>query len=389
MINLKERTEIMKPLSSRLYSKRNKKKVLASVNAVMLAVLFLYVIYTFTETLMSVEKRNVIAVYKKAAVVRKYEQNPIAKQLISDLGKNENIEGVIPTKFDYGIKFAVPGISDMALSVPIRPKDRAYFMDKMGIKLIEGDLPREGQKEIAVNKDIVKNRKLKIGDKVGDGVNKFDNLPGEYVVVGILDSEALVSILSVNNSIYPNYKDNSLIMGTGFYVFPKVGKKDAMDKYLAKLPEDKVIVSTKATASIHFERNSSALKVIDIIAILSIIVMVVTVGSSKYAQYINRKEELGLLNAMGYNKNQILGKTFKEVVLVNLIGFGLGIILGWIASLRLDLVLWKPSGVSGLLYTNKGLIMAMIVPMFSILFSIIPINNLINKLDPIKMIEKN
>jgi ABC-type antimicrobial peptide transport system permease subunit len=378
----------MKPLSPILYSIRNKKKIFASINSVMLAVLFLYVLYTFSKTLMEMQRRNHLPIYKNLVSVMSYNQNPIDKKLIKSITSNENVERIIPTIFNYGIRYSILGAADSSIALPIRIADRDYFMKRQGIRLILGELPREGLKEIAINKDIAKNRNIKLGCKVGDSVNKFDDLPGEYVVVGLLESEALISILSVNENIYPNYKDKDYIMGISFYVFPKEGKKAALDKFISSFPKDKVTVTTEAGAFKHFERVSGALKVIDIIAILAIIVMVITVGSSKYVQYINRKEELGLLNAIGYNKNQILGKTLKEVVSINVFGFLLGILLGAIASLGLDKGLWSPRGVTGLLYSSKGFIIAMFVPLFTILFSIIPINSLINKLDPIKMIEK-
>lgn len=262
-------------------------------------------------------------------------------------------------------------------------------MEKLGIKLVEGNLPEEGKNEIAVNKDIAKNRHLKIGDKVGDGVNRFDSIPGVYKITGLLDSEPTISLLSANDSIYPGYKNEQMILKMGFYVFPKDGKKAAMDTYMESLPKSKADISTMSIVSKDFERNLGSLKVIDVISILAIVVMVVTVGSSKYAQYINRKEELGLLNAVGYNKSQILIRTSKEVIIVNLLGFIFGAALGIIMSYGLAGGLWEPVGAKGFLYTTKGLIEGALVPLFTILFSIIPINNLINKLDPIKMIEKN
>lgn len=379
----------MKPLSPLLYSKRNKKKVFASINAVMLAVSFLYILYSFTNTIMSMEMRNGIPIYKNAAVVMNCQGKPIESSLIKEIKNNENVERVVPTIFNYKLRYKIPGVSDRASAVPIRNDDINYFMEKLGIKLIAGDLPKEGLKQIAINKDIAKNRGVKIGDKVGNNVNQFDSLPGEYEVVGLIDSESLISILSVNNSIYPNYNNEEAAFGTSFYVFSKEGKKTAMDKYISSLPNDKVRYEIEKTIKEHAEKASSSLKVMDIIAILSIIVMVINVGSAKYAQYLNRKEELGLLNAVGYNKEQILYKTFKEVVIVNLIGFVLGIIGGFITSYLINKGLWEPNGARGFLYTAKGFVVSVFVPLFTILFSIIPINNLVNKLDPIKMIEKN
>ncbi|HEY5561118.1 MAG TPA: ABC transporter permease [Clostridiaceae bacterium] len=379
----------MKPLSPLLYTKRNKRKIFASINAVTLAVAFLYILYGFTSSILSMEERAHVLFYKKAASISSFEQKPIDKSLIEDISKNKNVDRIVASNFNYGIRFEIPGASDSAVAVPLRSADVDYFMKAQGIKLIQGNLPKEESQEVAVNKDIAKNRKLKIGDKIGDSINKFDSIPGEYLVVGILDSEALTSILSANDSILPDYKNEEIVLSRSFYVFPKAGKKASMDAYISKVDKTRVVVATEETSNKAFERKLGALKVLDVISILSIIVMVVTVGSTKYAQYINRKEELGLLNALGYNKRNILFRTFKEVVITNAIGFILGIGLGVIMQLFNSKRLWEPLGVRGFLFTTKGFVVAILVPLFTILFSIIPINNLINKLDPIKMIEKN
>lgn len=378
----------MKQLSPLLYNRRNKKKILASINAVMVAVCFVWVLYTFTDSILAMVTRNATAIYKNSAAVMRYEK-PIDTSLINEITNNKNVDRIVPTVFKYGISYRIPGSSDIARAVPIRAKDMDYFMKKQGIKLIEGNLPEEGKNEIAINKDIAKNRHVKIGDIVGDGVEKFDSLPGEYKIVGILDSGPTISVLSANESILPGYKNEQTILGGGFYVFPKSGRKAAMDSYIGSLSQSRYDIYTESIVSKDFERDLGSLKVIEVISILAIIVMVITVGSSKYAQYINRKEELGVLNAIGYNKKQILSRTFKEVLIVNVLGFVLGIAMGVIMSYGLARGLWEPVGCKGFLYSAKGLIEGTLVPLFTILFSIIPINNLINKLDPIKMIEKN
>lgn len=379
----------MKALSPFLYSRRNKRKVFASVNSVMIAVSFLFVLYAFLQSMMFFQERKAIYIYDNVAKVSSYGEKPIDKTLINDIIKNDDVDRIIPIKTNFAIKYVIPGASDRARILPVLEEDREYFMDKLNIKLLQGRLPKEGLMEIAINKDIAKNRKVKLGDKVGDSVNKFDSLPGEYEIVGIIDDESLTSIISVNKSNFPNYNNREESLSIGFYVFPKQGKKEAMDKYLSGLSNDDVSIFTKKTAGEYFDRTAGALKVIDIISILSIVVMVLTVGSSKYAQYLNRKEELGVLNALGFNKDQILKKAFKEVAIVNLFGYILGLILGFVVSLILSKVLWEPCGAKGFLFTNKGIIVSSFIPLFTILFSIIPINIMINNLDPIKMIEKN
>lgn len=379
----------MKVMSPLLYSRRNKRKVFAAINSVMIAVSFLYILYAFVNSITYMQERNSIYKYENASIVTSYGKNIIDTAVIDRISKNENVDRLIPTSINYGIKYVIPGISDQTSTLPIREFDMEYFMNKEGIKLINGRLPKDGVFEIAINKDIAINRKVTIGDKVGDSINKFDSLQGEYVIVGIIESKALISILSVNESLYQNYKNEENLFCRGFIVYPKDGKKQAMDKFLTDFKSDETRIINIDTQIEAFKNTTGVLKVLDIIAILSIIVMVITVGSSKYAQYLNRKEELGIINAIGYSKNRILSKTLKEVLLTNIVGFIAGVILGFIMSYMLAKNLWEPNGVKGCLYTNKSFVVGLFVPIFTTLFTIIPINNLINKLDPIKMIEKN
>ncbi|WP_461205487.1 FtsX-like permease family protein [Clostridium sp. DL1XJH146] len=379
----------MKVLSPRLYTRRNKKKVFASINSVMIAVAFLLILYSFVRTLMFFQLRKSVYVYNEVVKVMPYGEKPIDITMINNIINNENVDKVVPIRTNLGIKYVAPGVSDRITVLPILEEDREYLMEKLNITIVEGRLPKMDSMEIAITKDIAINREVKIGDKVGDSINKFDELPGEYEIVGLLENDALTSIVSVNESSFPNYSDRDAALSGGFYVFPEEGKKEAMDEYLTSLINADISIVTKKVAQEYFDDTSGVLKVIDIIAILSIVVMVLTVGSSKYAQYLNRREELGMLNALGYNKDQILIKSLKEVVLINLGGYVFGLILGVLGSLLLAKGLWAECGIDGFLYAKKGIIMSSFVPLFTILFSIIPINVMINKLDPIKMIEKN
>ncbi len=366
----------MKALSPVLYGKRNKSKVFASINSIAIAVMFLFILYNILQSMTNTEYRNSIPKYRNAAEITSYGQDSGDDFLIKQI--NENVERLVSTRFDYTLRITFPGSQDQSVVKPLKKDDVKYFMNKEGIKLVEGRLPKEGTKEIAINKNVAMNRNIKLGDLVGDSINKFDSLPGEYKIVGVLESEAFISIIQANDEVF-----------NSFYAFAKDGKEDSFEKYINSLPKDKLNITTEASAYKHFKSVMGALRVIDIIAILSIVVMVVTVGSSKYAQYYNRKEEFGVLNAIGYNKHFILSKTLKEVSMTNVVGFVSGLLIALIISILMKKFFWNPMGADGCLFTMKGLIVASFIPMFTILFSIIPINNLINKLDPIRMIEKN
>lgn len=337
----------------------------------------------------SFQFKNATAEYKNAAVIESYGGKPVDDSLIKSIQENENVDKVIPAVLKYKLKYDIPGSSDHASIALVRESDRDYFMKREGIKLVQGRMPKDGAKEIVLNANIAKNRKVKIGDKVGNNINNFDTLPDEYEVVGLLDGRTMTSIVSANESIWPGYENKNDLSKCDFYIFPKQDRKSGMDNYLKGLDDKNIEALTTDSVIKDYNASRGALKVIDVIAILSIIVMVVTVGSSKYAQYLNRKEELGVLNAIGYNKNQILKKVLKEVAVENILGFGFGLLLGFIGSLFLAENLWQPCGVPGVLFTLKGFEVGIFIPLFTILFTIVPVNNVISGMDAIKIIEKN
>ena len=139
----------------------------------------------------------------------------------------------------------------------------------------------------------------------------------------------------------------------------------------------------------QFEKDTGFLEILDVISILTIVLMVITVGSSKYIEFLSRREELGILNAIGYSKKQILKRAVVEVICINTISYVLGLAMGIITSYISKKYFFEGSGLVGTVFNVKAFIVAAYIPLFTSLFTIIPINLIINKLDPINMIENN
>ncbi len=93
--------------------------------------------------------------------------------------------------------------------------------------------------------------------------------------------------------------------------------------------------------------------------------MVISVGSSKYVQFFSRKQEIGILNAMGYTKAELMKKAFWEVIIVNMIGFILGIIFGWVSSNLINDGAFRAVGGVAVYFSLKAFLMAFYVPLFT------------------------
>ncbi|AGK98079.1 ABC transporter permease [Clostridium pasteurianum] len=379
----------MKPLSICNYYRNNKKKFISSILSVFIAVSFLYVLNTFVKSMYDSSYKLGVIQYKYYSTVKGYNKgNPIPEDIINKLNDDINVDKLIPF-MKYGLRYSTPGSLNQADVFALRNKDINYFLSKQNTTVTSGRLPSENKHEIAVNYPVAQNKKIKIGDSVGNEVNKFEELNGKYKVVGILKGETMMSIVSANNETFPTKDSGEDIMRNGIMIFPKMGKASEVNKIIESLPRDEVQSETINSVSKQFTDQMGALRILDIVSILAIVLMVITVGSSKYVQFFNRKEELGILNAIGYDKSYILKRAILEVVIVNSISYIIGILLGIALSYMNKMNIFEAAGAVGVVLYSKAFIVSLYVPLFTILFTIIPINIMINKLDPIKMIENN
>lgn len=374
----------MKVLSILNYSRKNKNKVISSIIPVLIAVSFLYLINTFVKSIdKSLYKLNVSS-YKYHATITVCDN----KNIIEKVKNDKNVEKLVPFMW-YGIKYSVPSSLNWAHVIGLKAEDMNYFLDKEDIQVMIGKLPEEGKKEIALNYLVAKNKKITIGDSVGNALDKFDGISGEYKVVGILKSETMLSIVSFNSEILKDYDDGEKSLQRGIIVFPKKDKINEVNKLVESLPKGEGAYNTLSTLSEKFKKDMGCLEILDVMSILSIFLMVITVGSSKYVEFFNRKEEIGILNAIGYNKRQILRRAILEVLVVNTIACILGLLLGISLSYFVKVNIFEKAGAVGVVFDEKAFFVSLYVPLFTTLFTVVPINAMINKLDPIDMIENN
>ncbi|MBC2581741.1 ABC transporter permease [Clostridium sp. DJ247] len=374
----------MKALSILNYSRKNKNKLISSIIPVLVAVSFLYLINTFVKSINNSLYKLSVSSYKYHATITACDN----ENIIEKVKNNKNVERSVPFMW-YGIKYSIPGSLILTDVMALRAEDMNYFLEKQHIQVMVGTLPEEGKKEIAVDYLVAKNKKITIGDSVGNALDKFDRINGEYMVVGILKGENMLSVVSFNNEILKDYDDGEKSLQRGIMVFPKNNKINEVNKLVEALPKGEAVYNTFNISSEKFKKDMGCLALLDVISILSIFLMVITVGSSKYVEFFNRKEEIGILNAIGYNKRQILKRAILEVLAVNTISYILGLFLGITLSYLMKRNIFENVGALGVVFDEKAVLVSLYIPLFTTLFTVVPINAMINKLDPIDMIENN
>ena len=368
----------MKPLSSIIYAKNNKGKTFSSMQAIVIAVFFIMILYTFFETIEVLQINKTIKPMEYSNTISSLDEKDINKETLEEIKEKGMADYLIPTSNIYTLRYMMPGISDRTKVLGLKEKDMNTFLEKQHMELISGRLPKEGEKEIAISEFILKNRNCNIGDMVGTDIDEFDTLPGSFKIVGVLKGDGFYSI-------YPWKEDE--FSGT-YFIFPKEGQIDKLGAYLESFDKEKFDIATLEKTKVDFNSSMDIIKTLDLITIISLVVIVIIVGISKYAEFLNRKEEIGLLNALGYSKGYLLKRAFLEALVINVLGLVIGIIIGVGVNALIKQGLWSKLGVDlALLLTWKSVFMSLLLAMFTTLFTLIPINNLINKIDPIKTVE--
>jgi putative ABC transport system permease protein len=367
------------------YFKNNKKSFISSIIAISLSIILVYGIDCFLESMYTTIFNFQCKIYEKAISINAVsESNLIKDELINKIQQNEYIEKVIPIK-TLNIRYNTVASTTYLPIYGLLNNDRGYLMDKYKIFLKEGRLPEEGEKEVALDSRVALNNKLKLGD-----------LWEEYEVVGIMKSEYYLSFSSFSSSKEEAdmVAENSSIftdklIKTYAMVFPKDGYYEKGYELLSTfLKEDIEYLGIKDVTQGFVSAIKSAKQIFDALIILIIIVNVVTLACTKYTQFVNRKSEYGILNSLGYKRQEIMKMSFKEVVLLNIIAYFVGIILAVFIAYLLTKGAFESTGGIMIFIKGRSFLLSMLTPLFASIFTLIPIFRSLGNMDGISIIEE-
>ena len=174
----------MSPLSIFTYYLNNKRRVIPLTGIIALAVLAISASGGLTGSLFEDQRRE-LAAYDRFAVVFSNQRSGLSDDMLGQLKNHaavaETYQVVRRSTRTQGI-FGSEGRPIFFLS----EEDRQAFADRYGWRLVDGRWPRTGTNEVALTENILRNRGLKTGDRIGQVADEKDWLDGEWLIVGSL-----------------------------------------------------------------------------------------------------------------------------------------------------------------------------------------------------------
>lgn len=377
----------MNPLSAFKHHFKNRRKALSLFLPVLLGVIIIYLLQMIVVSQYQIIDRTYVE-------PQKYYSSIAAKTKVID---NDTLSNIFSMKSDYDR--VMPWVShytyiDTVIDnrigtkvLTVKNEDMEWLISKLNLKVKEGRIPKAGTNEIILHSVVAENKNLGVGDRIGGGIQKNEALEGDKLIVGLLEGESIVSFDSLEHWMDMN-QVTSDDYSTGILISPKHGKEIEVSNFINSINDQGIDVRTYDLVSLQNRIDRKGIDIIlTVINIFVIIIITICTGFISYIHIIQRRNEFGILNAIGYSSQKIINRVLNEIVWLNITGYLLGIFLAIFMGLLLNFFIFIPKGLPLLLLKQEYLVETLCVPLFACIFSLIPIWKIMQDLDPVAIIE--
>lgn len=317
----------LRPLGPAVYLIRNLGKSIPLMAVIVLAVLLICGIISMMNSI-PYSIRNIYA-YSKVMVGVSPRGDMSATPSIEKKIREKSpyaLDRVITCRVTGAIVHSIVGKWPFVV-LGMSPDDAKYYLDRLGVKKIEGRMPGAGQPEILISEPVARNLKLRLGDELL-GPNKTDFYsPYSVKIVGIALTDQWVMLNDIDYQRANHFPpiDNVL-------VFTK--NRSEIDG-LGKWAEKEFKGQRAAVFAYHIlERDTNEMfktlyAVLNVVIGTLVLVITVMMGMLINIYTGQRIVEFGLLQALGYTRRQLIVRTLRETVIVLILGWVLGVVVSY------------------------------------------------------------
>jgi hypothetical protein len=376
-------------LAARTYLLRNPRRVLpvALVHALVTALLVAVITPT---NLFERTAETYIHPLEFLTIVTPQLRNEFDEELSARLDENPHLDKRLPAKMLWINTATILGELSSPL-LALNAADQQEFLQRMGLRLDRGSLPKPGTPGAALHGAILRARGLDIGDTFGRIADPDDRTPGYFEIVGVLEGGPRVGLVDLG---YASIPDFVLARKAAFQViYARAGEKAESDRYLreAKDENDKRVfrVVDEQWARALMERNLKTLPIFIgfITGAVAVIVALVTTLLNVIA-FQARTDEFALYLAVGHRRGRLVRKLAKETTLTALVGWILGLGLGVAVVAFYDAVWLQPKALVMDVIDPRPFLFSLMVPILSALAGTVAVASKVRRMDPVAVVQR-
>ncbi len=360
----------MKLLSNLRYFSHNKSRLLLLVVPLFLSVVLLYTVHMII-TSYSELQYNAFLETRKAYTSIQSRSSLITGDLLQALKLHENTDKIIPCILSYTEIDGV--ISTVGIRIyALNEGDLEELVRSMELTLSSGRLPRPGTREIALHETVLKNKRLAIGDTIGNEVTSEEKLTGSFEIVGALRGKAIAGFSSLETWRAQTGVENPLKYG--MLIYPKKGMLEALNRYINYLPLNGYDISSYSLNSSSIEKSFESIRIILTIIYTAVLMIVsLCLGFLTYLFYNGRLREFAMMYIMGYSKQSLLLRSLLEILVINSSTVIMGIFFSVLTGKVLNLIYFAGRGTPLLLFSSETLVLSLCAPMLCVVAQLVAV----------------
>ena len=271
----------------------------------------------------------------------------------------------------------------------VSENDMLALIDLYGAHLNEGRLPRPRSNEIVLSEAVAMSRGLRVGDTIGRPVYELDDsIPTELMVVGILAP----GDLWIGFASYEYLESHELYSSRSVHllVVPVEEHKAELDNWLEKdVASAQTNVRTYDTQYRELQQVRQGILLV-CAALESVIAIVAAIALAilNYIFFTQRREEFGVLHAMGHSRSWLVLRTLRETVSVVSLAWLIGAAICVIGLILAQVIIYAPKGMSVDFSNPAPWLFTLPIPLAVVATSVGTVVWMFSRLDTVSIIER-
>jgi ABC-type lipoprotein release transport system permease subunit len=300
---------------------------------------------------------------------------------------------VVPA-MELPLRVLIPPLGWTANFYGVSRGDMQLLVERLEMRVMKGRLPQPRTNEVVLSEALVQNRGWRVGDRIGAPVDEQDHgIPTELVIVGILapagegQKDPWLGLASYeylsSHERYASYPVHLLTV-------PVEGQKAAMDAWLREeVHSDLVEVYTYHWMLKNFRLLSVLLLgVFGIVESIIAIVAAVALGALSYVFFVQRREEFGILHAIGRGRPWLILRTARETVSTVGLAWLLSAIVCGLGLAYVQAAVYAPRGLEMNILSPAPWLFTLPLPLAVVAVSTGLVSRMLRKLDPVAIVER-
>jgi ABC-type lipoprotein release transport system permease subunit len=315
--------------------------------------------------------------------------------VVGQLKSHPMVERIVPV-IPLALQVPVPlGRATQTHVFGVPEDDLPTLIDLFELHVKQGRLPRARSNEIVLSESIALNRGLQIGDTVelplfelgaADQMILY-GAPVEMIISGILSP----GDLWLGFASYEYLKNHESVSSepVRLFVVPTNEHKDELDGWLEESVsswQTEVATYRARYSEMQQELTETAL-VFALTEVGIMIVVAVAVATMNTIFFAQRREEFGVLYAVGHGRRWLVSRTMREAGSTVAVAWALSVVVYVIIIACAQIIVYSPRGLSLNLLNPIPWLFTLPIPLTVVAASGGTVGRLLARLDPVTVIE--